>query len=123
MRRRHELSDQQWHRIEHLLPGQKSDPGQTAQDNRLFLNAVFWIAKTGAPWRDLPERFGNWNSTFRRFSRWCRRGVWARILKALGGDRELEVLLVDSTVVRAHQHAAGGKGGPSGRPLAAREAD
>lgn len=123
MRRRHELTDEQWQRIEHLLPGRKFDPGQTARDNRLFLNAVFWIAKTGAPWRDLPERLGNWNSTFRRFSRWCRTGVWRRILKALGGDHELEVLLVDSTIVRAHQHAAGGKGGRQSKRLAARAAD
>jgi putative transposase len=111
MNRRHELSDEQWIRIEPHLPGRVSDPGRTAEDNRLFVNAVVWIAKTGAPWRDLPERFGKWNSVFQRFNRWCRNGVWERVLNALGGDPELEYLLLDSTVVRAHQHAAGAKGG------------
>ena len=63
------LSDRKWKRVEHLLPGKEGDPGQTARDNRLFLEAVLWIARTGAPWRDLPEMFGKWNSVFRRFSR------------------------------------------------------
>lgn len=111
MRRRHELADEQWLKIEPHLPGRAADPGRTGEDNRLFLNAVLWIAKTGAPWRDLPERFGNWNSVFQRFNRWCKRGVWQRLLKILGGDPDLEHLLLDSTIVRAHQHAAGAKGG------------
>ena len=108
--------------IEPLLPGKKGDPGKTAEDNRLFVNAVLWIAKTGAPWRDLPERFGKWNSVFQRFNRWCKRGVWQRILDTLGGDPELEDLLLDSTVVRAHQHAAGAKGGSITKLWAARAA-
>ena len=111
MKRRHELSDEQWERIEPHLPGRPSDPGRTAEDNRLFFNAVMWIAKTGAPWRDLPERFGNWNSVFQRYNRWCKRGVWQRLLDASGVDPDLEYLLLDSTIVRAHQHAAGAKGG------------
>ena len=111
MKRRHELSDEQWLQIEPHLPGREGDPGRTAEDNRLFVNAVMWIARTGAPWRDLPERFGNWNSVFQRFNRWCRRGVWQRVFETLGGDPDLEHLLLDSTVVRAHQHAAGAKGG------------
>ena len=109
--RRHEISDEQWAAIEPHLPGKAGDPGRTGQDNRLFVNAVFWIARTGAPWRDLPERFGPWNSVYRRFYRWCKRGVWGRVLEALGGDAELSNLLLDSTIVRAHQHAAGAKGG------------
>ena len=109
--RRHEISDEQWTAIEHTLPGKAGDPGRTAVDNRLFVNAVFWIARTGAPWRDLPERFGPWNSVFRRFSRWCKRGVWGRVLDLVEGDSELSNLLLDSTIVRAHQHAAGAKGG------------
>lgn len=120
--RRHELTDEQWERIRSHLPGQKHDPGRTAQDNRLFVNAVFWIAKTGAPWRDLPERFGKSNSVFQRYNRWCKRRVWQRILEALGGDPDLEHLLLDSTIVRAHQHAAGAKGGETARRWAARGA-
>ncbi len=67
--RRHEIADGKWDRIKDLLPGKRSDPGRTAVDNRLFVNAVIWIARTGSPWRDLPERFGKWNSVFQRFNR------------------------------------------------------
>jgi transposase len=109
--RRHEISDQAWDRIAGLLPGKPGDAGVTAKDNRLFLNAVFWIAKTGAPWRDLPPRFGPWNSVFQRFNRWSQKGVWRQIAEALSEDADLEWLMIDSTVVRAHQHAAGQKGG------------
>jgi len=116
MKRRHELSDEQWLKIEPYLPGRDGDPGKTAEDNRLFVNAVVWIAKTGAPWRDLPERFGKWNSIFQRFNRWCKRGVWQHVLEVLGGDADLEHLLLDSSIVRAHQHAAGAKGGRAARP-------
>src|SRR5262249_28955164 len=104
--RRHEISDEQWAAIKGVLPGKAGDPGRRAADNRLFVNAVFWIARTGSPWRDLPERFGPWNSAFRRFSRWCKRGVWGRVLESLGNDSELSNVLLDSTIVRAHQHAA-----------------
>lgn len=109
MLRRHEISDERWKAIEHLLPGQEGDPGATAKDNRLFVNAVLWIAKTGAPWRDLPERFGKWNSVFQRFSRWCKTGVFDKVMEALK-DPDLGALLLDSTVIRAHQHAAGAEG-------------
>jgi transposase len=106
MLRRHEITDQPWNAIKDFLPGKEGDPGATAADNRLFVNAIMWIAKTGAPWRDLPERFGNWNSVFQRFNRWCKRGVFRRIMEKLQ-DPDLGVLLLDSTIVRAHQHAAG----------------
>jgi transposase len=119
--RRHEISDDLWERIKDLLPGQKGHPGVTAKDNRLFVNAVLWIARTGAPWRDLPERFGNWNSVWKRFDRWARKGVWRRVFQKLQ-DPDLEWLILDSTVVRAHQHAAGKKGGKPPRPSAARGA-
>jgi putative transposase len=107
MARRFEMTDEQWTRIEHLLPGRPETPGATARDNRLFVDAVLWIARTGAGWRDLPERFGDWNTTFQRFNRWAKSGVWFRVMEALGGDADLESLLLDSTVIRAHQHAAG----------------
>lgn len=120
--RRHELTDEQWYEISPYLPGRKCDPGRTAKDNRRFINAVLWIARTGAPWRDLPERFGNWNSVFQRYNRWCKRGVWDRLLAVLRGDPDLEQLLLNSTTVRAHQHAAGAKGGETTRRSDVREA-
>jgi transposase len=108
MRHRHAIADADFDRIKDLLPGRPGTPGVTARDNRLFIDAVLWIAKTGAPWRDLPERFGHWNSTWRRFDRWAERGVWRRVFEALQ-DPDLEWLILDSTVVRAHPHAAGAK--------------
>ncbi len=119
--RRHEIPDEQWTRLEPLLPGRDGTAGRRARDNRAFVNAVLWIAKTGAPWRDLPERFGPWNSAYQRFRRWARTGRWQAIFEALQ-EPDLEWLLIDSTTVRAHQHAAGQKGGPrptgSGAPAA-----
>ena len=103
---RYAISDERWARIEHLLPGKPSDPGRTARDNRLFLDAVLWIARTGAPWLDLPERFGKPNTAFQRFSRWAKTGVWQRLHAELQ-DPDLDWLMLDSTTVRAHQHAAG----------------
>lgn len=108
MPHRHALSDANWERIQDLLPGRPGQPGWTARDNRLFLDAVLWIAKTGAPWRDLPERFGNWNSVWRRFDRWAKKGTWQRVFEALQ-DPDLEWLILDSTIIRAHPHAAGAK--------------
>jgi transposase len=127
MHHRHAISDDNWDRIKDLLPGRAGTPGVTAKDNRLFVDAVLWIAKTGAPWRDLPERFGNWNSAWRRFDRWARQGVWQKVFEVLQ-DPDLEWLILDSTIIRAHPHAAGAKKGrmaraasPS-RPSAAAEA-
>lgn len=108
MPRRHELTDEQWNAIEDLLPGKEGDPGVTAKDNRLFVNAIFFVAKTGIPWRDLPERFGHWHRVFQRFNRWCKKKVFTRIFEVLR-DPDLEVLMLDSTVIRAHQHSAGQK--------------
>lgn len=112
---RHAISDEHWERIKDFLPGQKGDPGVTAKDNRLFINAVWWIAKTGAQWRDLPERFGKWNSVWRRFDRWACKGVWDRIFRELR-DPDIEWLILDSSVIRAHQHAAGAKKGVTTPP-------
>ena len=106
--RRYEITDQQWQQIAHLLPGKVGDVGRSAIDNRLFINAVIWIARSGAPWRDLPERFGSWNSVFQRFRRWAKAGVWKQVFQALQ-EPDLDWLMIDSTTVRAHQHAAGQK--------------
>jgi transposase len=104
--RRYELTDEDWDLIEPLLPGREGDPGAHGADNRLFMNAVIWIARTGAPWRDLPERFGEWNSVYQRFNRWSKAGVWERVFQAVRSP-DLEALLLDSTIIRAHQHASG----------------
>ena len=101
------LRDDQWDRIKDLLPGKATDPGVTGKDNRLFVEAVLWIGRTGSPWRDLPPALGNWHTTYTRFSRWGKAGVWERVFAAISGDADLECLFIDSTVVRAHQHAAG----------------
>ncbi len=113
MHHRHAIRDEDWDRIKDLLPGREGLPGVTAKDNRLFIDAVLWIAKTGAPWRDLPERFGPWNSVWRRFDRWARKGRWREVFGVLQ-DPDLEWLILDSTVIRAHQHAAGARKGDDG---------
>ena len=114
--RRHELTDAQWERVKDLLPGRAGTRGRPAADNRLFLNAVVYVLKTGIPWRDLPERYGHWNSVWRRFDRWCAAGVWERVFAALcesdaGFDwqAELAELQLDSTVVKAHPVASSGR--------------
>jgi transposase len=107
--RRFELTDEQFHCIEHLLPGKASDPGATARDNRLFMDALLWIARTGSPWPDLPDRFGKFDTVYQRFNRWAKSGVLARVMAVMSDDADLENLFIDSTVIRAHQHAAGAK--------------
>jgi transposase len=112
-----ELTDTQWERLRPLLPAQKPRTGRPANDHRTVLNGILWILRTGSPWRTLPERYGSWKTVSSRFYRWQRAGVWDRILSALqrraDADGRLDWTLhfVDSTVVRAHQHAAGAKGG------------
>jgi len=120
---RRALTDGQWQRIEPLIPGKKGDKGRHGNDNRLFVDAVLWLVRAGAPWRDLPDEFGNWNSVFRRFRRWAKKGIWKRLFTELGENPDLEYLIIDSTIVRAHQHAAGAqKGGPKMRRSGVREA-
>jgi transposase len=114
---RHAISDTDWERVKGLLPGQPGQHGGVAEDNRRFLDAVLWIARTGAAWRDLPERLGNWNSQWRRFDRWAKAGRFAA-LAAVFRDPDLDTLILDSTVVRAHPSAAGAK--KNGTGLAAR---
>lgn len=114
---RHAISDADWDRIKDFLPGQRGQHGGVAKDNRRFIDAVLWIARTGAAWEDLPERLGNGNSQWRRFDRWARADRWDPILAALR-EPDLDVLILDSTAVRAHPCAAGAK--KNGTGLAAR---
>jgi transposase len=104
------LNDAQWARIAPLLPGKAEDCGVTA-DNRRFVESVFWMARTGAPWRDLPKSFGNWNSVFKRFRRWVAKGVFERLFAEVSGEPDFEYALIDGTIMRVHQHGAGAKGG------------
>lgn len=117
------LSDERFARIEGELPGKASDPGQTARDNRLFVEAVLWIARTGCPWRDLPAEFGKWFSVYTRFWRWSQKGVWERVFEALSDDPDFEYVMIDGTICRVHQHGAGAKGGLKIRPSAVHAAD
>lgn len=116
------LSDAQWSRIAELIPGEVGDPGRHGTDNRRFLEAVLWIARTGAPWRDLPATFGHWNAVFRRFRRWAVAGVFERVFKALRDDPDFEYVIADGTIVRVHQKASGAKAGPRRRPSGVRAA-
>jgi putative transposase len=117
------LSDVAWERMAPLIIGRPDQKGSTGRDNRMFVEGVLWIVRTGSPWRDLPEAFGDWNSVFRRFSRWSIKGVWYRMFEAMSDDPDFEYLIIDSTIVRAHQHAAGAKkGGLKIKPSAARAA-
>ena len=112
MAKRHELTDDQWNRIKGLLPGKKGDPGRTAKDNRSFINAVLYVLKTGIPWEDLPPRFGKPNTAWKRFDRWCAKGVWQRIFQALGEsslEEELEEVQLDSTSIKVHSVACTGR--------------
>lgn len=113
------LNDDQWQRIAALVPGKAGDPGRPARDNRLFVEAVLWIARTGAPWRDLPEEFGKWYTVYTRFWRWAKKNVWERIFQILSDDPDFEYVAVDGTLVRVHQHGTGAKGGLKNRRLAA----
>jgi transposase len=127
MGHRHEISNADWDRIKGFLPGQPGQHGGVAQDNRRFINAVLWIARTGAPWRDLPARLGEWNSQWRRFDRWAKAGRFTAIADVLR-DPDMDLFL-DSTVIRAHPCAAGAKKNGTApavkksKPSAAAEAD
>jgi transposase len=121
--KRYELSEAQWVRIAPLLPGKAGDPGRPGTDNRLFVNGVLWILRSGAHWQDLPERYGKWKTLHQRFTRWAKGRVWERVFADLTQDRDNHYLMLDSTLVRAHQQAAGGKGGPRIRLWGVPEAD
>jgi transposase len=108
---RHDISDTTWSLLRSLLPGQKGSWGRVAQDNRRFINGVFWILRTGAPWRDLPSDYGDWKNTHRRFCRWRDKGIWEKVLAALVESTDYSWLMIDSSHVKVHLHAAGAVGG------------
>lgn len=113
------LTGAQWQKMEPHCLGKKPDPGRTGGDGRQFLEAVLWIARTGAPWRDLPEEFGNWNTPFKRFRHWVTLDVFRRIVDAVSDEPDMEVAMVDGTIVKVHRHGQGSKGGSRSQAIGA----
>ena len=109
--RRHDISDNVWAKLEPHLPGRKGGWGGIAKDNRQFINAVFWVIRTGAPWRDLPPDYGHWSNTHRRFIRWRDKGIWEKVLDELIDYPDYEWLMIDASHSKVHPHASGAKGG------------
>lgn len=114
---RHDISDRLWSLIEPHLPGSPGKVGRKAHDNRQFINAVFWILRTGAPWRDLPTDYGDWKNTHRRFCRWRDGGVWEALLETVIDEPDFEWLMIDATHIKVHPHAAGAVGGNQGMSI------
>ena len=108
---RHDVSDEVWALLEPHLPGQAGQWGGVAENNRRFINGVFWILRTGAPWRDLPPDYGKWNSVHQRFRRWRDEGRWEKLLELLVDDPDYEWLMIDASHIKVHQHATGAVGG------------
>lgn len=117
------LTDAQWAKMEPICLGKASDPGRSGGDNRLFLEAVLWIARTGSPWRDLPPSFGKWNTVFKRYRDWVEADVFKRIFDATSSDPDMEFAMVDATIVKVHRHGQGAKGGLKIRPSASQKAE
>jgi transposase len=117
------MSDEEWAFHERYILAIRAPNGRKPMDHLLVLDGIFWIARTGSPWRDLPEEFGKWSSVYRQFRRWTLAGLWEGILEALNesGVVPAALQMIDSTVVRAHHQAAGAKGGVRDRILAVRE--
>ena len=105
------LSQAQWDKMEPHCLGKASDPGRSGSDNRRFVEAVLWIVRTGSPWRDLPLELGKWNTVFKRFRDWVKAGVFKRLFEAVSGQPDMEYAMVDATIVKAHRHGQGAKGG------------
>src|SRR6185295_3925746 len=101
------LTDAQWAKMEPLCLGKPGDPGRSGKDNRQFVEAVLWIARTGSPWRDLPASFGHWNSVFTRFRDWVKADIWKRLFDAVSDDPDMEYAMVDATIVKVHRHGQG----------------
>src|SRR5690606_29967045 len=113
------LTDAQWAKMEPHCLGKPTDPGRSGKDNRLFVEAVLWIARTGSPWRDLPASFGNWNTVFKRYRDWVKADVFMRLFEACSNEPDMEYAMVDATIVKVHRHGQGAKGGLRARPSAA----
>jgi transposase len=105
------LTDAQWAKLAPLLPGKRGDPGRPGKDNRLFVESVLWIARTGAPWRDIPATFGDWNAIYKRFRRWVVKGIFERIFTLLREAPDCEYVIADGSIIRVHQKATGARGG------------
>ena len=108
---RHDISDHVWNLLEPHLPDRKGSWGGVACDNRRFINAIFWILRTGAPWRDLPPDYGDWKNSHRRFCRWRDKGIWEALLEQLIEEPDFEWLMIDASHIKVHPHAAGAQGG------------
>ena len=107
---RHDISDAVWSLLEPHLPGQRGQWGGIAQDNRRFINGVFWILRTGAPWRDLPPFYGKWGTVYQRFRRWRDKGIWEKLLEILVDEPDFEWLMIDTSYIKVHQNGTGTKG-------------
>jgi transposase len=118
---RFDLSDAEWAIISPLLPNKSR--GVARVDDRRVINGIFWILRTGSPWRDLPERYGPYTTVYNRFNRWAKAGIWVRLFEALAARSPKSLQFIDSSIVRAHQHAAGGKKGARITPSAVLVAD
>ena len=112
---RKELTNKQWHRIKLFFPDRTGERGRPPKNHRVMLNAILWILRTGAPWRDLPIQYGCWKSAYTRFSRWSKSGLWDKIFAHISKNNNNECNMIDSTAVKAHQHSSGGKGGKKNR--------
>ena len=110
------LNDAQWARMAPHIIGDERSRGSSARDNRMFIEAVLWIVRTGSPWRDLPAHFGNWSTAFRRFSDWRKADVFVKLFQACSDEPDLEYAMVDATIVKVHRHGQGAKGGLRARP-------
>ena len=109
--RRHDISNKVWSILKPHLSGSRGKVGRPADDNRLFINAVLWILRTGAPWRDLPSDYGDWKNTHRRFCRWRDKGIWESLLEQIIDEPDYEWIMIDASHCKVHPHAAGAKGG------------
>lgn len=109
--RRHDISDKMWELLKPHLPGRQGSSGRNARDNRQFINAVIWILRTGAPWRDLPPEYGDWKNTNRRFCRWRDKGIWGKLFNLFVQDPDFEWLMIDASYIKVHPHATGAIGG------------
>ncbi|WP_420093890.1 IS5 family transposase [Comamonas testosteroni] len=114
---RYVLTDEQWARMSPLCLGKIGDRGRSGSNNRLFLEAVLWVARTGSPWRDLPPEFGKWNTVFKRFRDWVKADVFQKLFDAVSDQPDMEYVMVDATIVRVHRHGQGAKGGPASQAI------